>query len=301
MNYDEFKQNYGKYAKRWYEQIASIMNEMFKERHIKRANRKKYLKPKPLKNPNEFLRQAAISLNNSKQLANTIHCMPDEYNYNVISKALFGFDVDKYTEPKNTSANLWYEFYKEIMQDSYIDDNGTALNNLSKDDKLIIVRNNAIKTNWTKFCHGLADAVNYLSKKENVKSLNGLINQTISTANLDDAYRVVKDLKSIKGFGDTLPYDFLKEIGVHWLIKPDTHLIKVMKELTNQKNTDDISNQDCVEFYFYFAKYLVEQCRIKDATPYKIDKMIWLICTGNFYLEGKLYGRTKLLSELLKC
>lgn len=27
-----------------------------------------------------------------------------------------------------------------------------------------------------------------------------------------------------------------------------------------------------------------------DATPYKNDKMIWLICTGNFYLEGQGVG-----------
>ena len=30
-----------------------------------------------------------------------------------------------------------------------------------------------------------------------------------------------------------------------------------------------------------------------DATPYKIDKIIWLICSGNFYLDKKTIGPHK--------
>ena len=35
-----------------------------------------------------------------------------------------------------------------------------------------------------------------------------------------------------------------------------------------------------------------------DVTPYKLDKIIWLICTGNFYLEKDKIGRDTILRRL---
>jgi hypothetical protein len=34
------------------------------------------------------------------------------------------------------------------------------------------------------------------------------------------------------------------------------------------------------------------------ATAYKLDKIIWLLCTGEFYLDGKRIGREAIYRKI---
>ena len=57
--------------------------------------------------------------------------------------------------------------------------------------------------------------------------------------------------------------------------KPDIHLIDIFSEL-------GLSNRN--EFNCY--KEIIRMARAVNETPYKVDKIFWLICSGNYYLNN---------------
>ena len=111
---------------------------------------------------------------------------------------------------------------------------------------------------------------------------------------LSKLYADKDDNRIIPGLGPALVCDFLKECGCLWLSKPDTHLSKVFAEsgvFTGGKSVKTykvLTFDRVVEFceqMFEFAAAVRKEKNDESITPYKIDKMIWLLCTGNFYLE----------------
>lgn len=100
---------------------------------------------------------------------------------------------------------------------------------------------------------------------------------------------------NIRGVGFVLACDALKELGYEEYPKPDLHLRDVCKafELSNGR---DITT-------FKAIRELAESCKV---TPYKIDKMIWLVCSGSFYKDKDPNDKNKTLKvssrkkELLK-
>ena len=73
--------------------------------------------------------------------------------------------------------------------------------------------------------------------------------------------------------------DLLKELGFTNYPKPDVHLIDVFSEL-------GLSEKNAISTFEAVTR-MSAHCKEMDptATPYKIDKIIWLICSGRFYLE----------------
>lgn len=106
---------------------------------------------------------------------------------------------------------------------------------------------------------------------------------------------VLHELRKIDGLGPALSRDFLKECGCLWLAKPDVHLIAVLTKigiLDNLGVKNDYYYSKTVnganEFskrMFEFADSVSMNAIDENVTPFKIDKMIWLACTGSFYLE----------------
>ena len=81
---------------------------------------------------------------------------------------------------------------------------------------------------------------------------------------------LIERIEKIPGFGPALTRDFLKEAGRVDMIKPDVHIETVFKDVFNVSNPEDIDKK---------AK------EVADAigwTVYKLDKVIYLICTRNY-------------------
>ena len=57
-----------------------------------------------------------------------------------------------------------------------------------------------------------------------------------------------------------------------------------------------MSDEAVIKFMFNFSNIVKD--KYPDVTPYKLDKIIWLICTGNFYLEKDKIGRDTILRRL---
>ncbi len=86
----------------------------------------------------------------------------------------------------------------------------------------------------------------------------------------------------IDGFGLALACDFLKEIGYLNFSKPDIHLKGIFASLQFcEPNPNDIT----------VIKIIERIAENVGVTPYNVDKVFWLIGSGNFYLHQKQLGR----------
>lgn len=88
--------------------------------------------------------------------------------------------------------------------------------------------------------------------------------------------------KEITGMGFALACDFLKDLGYTEYAKPDVHIM-------------DIFNALGLCGYNDYAAYetVIEMANAVGETPYKVDKVLWLIGSGNFYLHKVTVGRNK--------
>lgn len=69
------------------------------------------------------------------------------------------------------------------------------------------------------------------------------------------------------------------------------HIKTVVNYMRNGQLNGKISDSDVIREVYNWA----EEIGRKDVTPYKIDKIIWLLCTGNFYLNNKSIGRNAVI------
>lgn len=61
--------------------------------------------------------------------------------------------------------------------------------------------------------------------------------------------------------------------------KPDVHIVEVLTSL-------QFSEKDDIQIFEEIVR-ISSDCKEIDntITPYKVDKIIWLICSGKFYLD----------------
>lgn len=83
----------------------------------------------------------------------------------------------------------------------------------------------------------------------------------------------------IRGIGFALACDLLKELGYTGYPKPDVHLIEVFHGL-------GLSDEDQFSTFEAIVR-MANDCKsvYGNATPYRVDKVFWLICSGYFYDE----------------
>jgi thermostable 8-oxoguanine DNA glycosylase len=93
----------------------------------------------------------------------------------------------------------------------------------------------------------------------------------------------------ISGIGFPLACDFLKEIGFVEYGKPDVHLKDIFKALgIIDPDEKSVTKQD-----YASLKAIDRIANACNVTPFAVDKVFWLIGSGNFYLTGINIGRQK--------
>ena len=132
---------------------------------------------------------------------------------------------------------------------------------------------------WPQFCQSVIDAAYFLNEFENAESF---YNWADFFANDEKAKPALPMMISIEisGIGFPLACDFLKEIGFLNFGKPDVHLKDIFRELSlidpNERST---MKQD------YHTLKLIDQIAVSNnVTAFEVDKIFWLIGSGNFYL-----------------
>lgn len=137
---------------------------------------------------------------------------------------------------------------------------------------------------WDVFCKGVLSAAQFFAQFEDINQLRHVFDLFQENPWTKVALPTML-AKEVSGIQFALSCDFLKEIGYDYP-KPDVHIMDVMTTLEGTQ-LDELTVMQKVMSY---AKQL-------DMTAYKFDKMMWLVCSGSFYLDGKNSKRQK--EELL--
>lgn len=175
-------------------------------------------------------------------------------------------NVIKYQENKSTVKSLLHDF----------DLNWIAAQ--SEDDiyKLFCenfpISNPDSKRNlWRGWSKTIIDGAKLLSSFSEVEDFRKFISCFSYNAETREALPLLIANK-INGFGFALACDWLKELGYVDYPKPDVHLKEVFSAL-NLAEKKDLP-------VFEAIIRMADDC---DVTPYKVDKVFWLICSGRFY------------------
>ena len=194
-----------------------------------------------------------------------------------IKNILFDFDVKKIVETYEIEE-LYKIFRKEF-------------NITSADNKF---------NSWHKWSKSIIDSAKFLSEFKNVDDFKGFVGQFDYNVHTRMALPLLISEK-ISGMGFALACDFLKELGYINYPKPDVHLIDVLHDV-GLSEKDPLS---VFEAIVKMSEYCKEFFKNENITPYQIDKIIWLICSGKFYYEKISVGQHKkeliqLLQENIK-
>ncbi len=263
-----------------YEMLLKLITEKAEAMHITEKELSKYYIPEGIALKQNYLERLASSLQNSGMMHNSIRFNESEERYFHIKNALYNFDCEKALE-KYLS---WRELYNALTDDGELD-NGTQKD---KDEK---------GTNWGKYAKGLYSGIEFLIKENGVETIHSLCDEPKTKEELEGKIKELKNIENrVFGLGFALTCDWLKECGCTWLAKPDIHIKTVCSAIDGRNGAEMMSDTDVIRFMYDLSDAVRD--KHPDATAYKIDKIIWLICTGNFYLQKDRIGRDTILSLL---
>lgn len=161
-----------------------------------------------------------------------------------------------------------------------------------------------------RFAKAMFECAEYLEGfKTDIDVLNDLKNNYKAGNKLTPAESLIKYFRSkIKsGFSVALTCDFLKEFSPDFdLPKPDIHIKDVIFAFNGNGaqpyNTESRELKLIGEMQDITGKINKELDRRgeKAITVYQLDRMIWLVCTNNFFLHSDAYKKDKYISNIKK-
>jgi hypothetical protein len=185
-----------------------------------------------------------------------------------IKEILFGYKIQKISE---LSPDELYENFR---------------------DKFNVTRDSRKKEMncWYKWSCSIIDSAKLLSGFKDASDFD----EFVKRFNYNTSSRIALPLliaTKIKGIGFALACDLLKELGYTYYPKPDAHMTDVFHGI-GLCEEDPISVFETIE-------RIATDC---GETPYKVDKVFWLICSGNYYKEKIKIKRQKveLINHLKK-
>lgn len=129
---------------------------------------------------------------------------------------------------------------------------------------------------WVHFTKGIIEGAIFLTRFDDVSDFNEFVIKYTQNGRHFELIDYIS--KKIHGFGFALSCDFLKELGHSDFVKPDTHINDIFHGLGLSKTKDDR------EVFRAAIKY----SNSINEVPYRVDKLFWLIGSGDFYLTQDL-------------
>lgn len=176
---------------------------------------------------------------------------------NSLSEVLFNFDP--YKVASNYSS--WSDVFNSIQASGY-----RPPGRMDKENN---------KTYWVIYCKAITSISQFLSSYSSIEDFNAFVESFLTNTHSRLALPLLLQ-EEIFGFGFALACDFLKENGYPDFVKPDTHINYITKELGITKATSD----------YHVFKDVISYCQRIEAIPYEVDKLFWLVGSGNFYLSN---------------
>ena len=164
----------------------------------------------------------------------------------------------------------------------------SLLNNIKEQLQPIGQFRTTEKSLWPQFARSVIDSAHFLKSFNTADDFYKWANFFASDIRAKPALPLVISVE-ITGIGFPLACDFLKELGYVEYGKPDVHLKDIFKAL---KIIDD-KEKNIMKQDYATLKAIDRIAKANNVTPYAVDKVFWLIGSGNFYLTGKNIGRQK--------
>jgi len=275
--------------KKFYDELIRLLNDKAKSQSVSQSELQKYFKPEGILLSENYLTRLSSSLQNSGMMHNSIRFNESDERRTTIKEALLDFDGKKALE----RYSEWQELYNALTNGGKLDE---GLQKHLRDEKRNeerarkkgekYVKKERKETNFEKYSKGLYDGLEFLYREGGNKLIDGLCEAPTDDYPLKKKIANLKAIqKRIHGLGFALTCDWIKECGAEWLAKPDVHIKTVIEALNGGKEPSD---EKTVEMVYALAEEI-------GTTAYKLDKVIWLICTGNFYLSRDKINRDTIL------
>lgn len=185
-------------------------------------------------------------------------------------------------------SSVLFDFDHIKVAQSYIDwgDVFDAIENSSYTPPGRMLKTNN-KSHWVIYCKSILSISKFLSGYKTIEDFNNFVDGFLTNEQSKLALPLLLS-EEIFGFGFALACDFLKENVSPEFIKPDTHINDIAQGLGITKSNNN----------YQIFKDVLAFCNRIDVTPYAVDKVFWLIGSGNFYLSGITIKSSK--QEFLK-
>lgn len=173
-------------------------------------------------------------------------------------------------------SELLFDFNHTKVAETYGDWEALfdAVNNSSYKPPGRMVKGNN-KSHWVVYSKAIISIARFLSAYKDIGEFHQFVGGFLTNEQSKLALPLLL-AEEIFGFGFALACDFLKENVSPEFIKPDTHINDIAQGLGITKSSNNYQIFKDVEAY----------CARINVTPYAVDKIFWLIGSGNFYLSG---------------
>ncbi len=142
---------------------------------------------------------------------------------------------------------------------------------------------------WYKWACSIIDSARFLKTFRDFEEFDAYVQAFVN--NLDTRIELPEEIsRKIRGIGFALACNALKELGYPEYSKPDVHVTDICAALGLPAGTQ----QDVFRSMAKVADDI-------GVSPYKVDKVFWLICSGNYYLDNvRVPGLKAALIDCLK-
>ncbi len=140
---------------------------------------------------------------------------------------------------------------------------------------------------WPRYCRSILSGARFLSRFSSAEDFYGWVD----FFDEDERSRPALPLllaQEIEGIGFALACNFLKELGYENFSKPDVHVKDIFWAL-------GLSSWGTTDYDVFRA--VARVARNAGVTPYDVDKLFWLIGSGNFYEDPHVGNRGRIGSK----
>lgn len=186
-------------------------------------------------------------------------------------------------------AGILFDFDPHLVADKYLKTDGTLLlNEIIKTLKPTGQIRTTSRSLWPQFCQSVIDSAHFLKQFETAEKFYEWADFFANDPKAKPALPLMITIE-ITGIGFPLACDILKELGYMEYGKPDVHL----KDIFTALNIIDPYEKSTIKQDYQTLKAIDRIAKANDITPYAVDKVFWLIGSGNFYLTGLKTGNQK--------
>ncbi len=139
---------------------------------------------------------------------------------------------------------------------------------------------------WPQFCQSVIDSAYFLSTFQSAKDFFNWCDSIALATKSKPALPLIISIE-ITGIGFPLACDLLKELGYINYGKPDVHIKEIFKGL----NLIDTNENSILKQDYNTLKILDDIAEENKVSTYVVDKILWLIGSGFFYLDNINIGR----------